>query len=252
MTTTTTQNWLGISIDFDSVDDKTSESNFELLPEGFYKAKIKNVIKSVIGKNNKPALTVTLELEEGEKEIIHNLFLPETGDSEEAIEFKNKNLRNFFTRCLFSKLTKDEYFQLLGDDKNEALKKMQTSLKGAAQFIGVNTLVHIKQEPFIAQDKETKAIKFTDKSAASLISLMPKRILKLIADKEKAGIEMDKFPVILFSNKITAYGFGFYNDYDTEVILKNSKAYDFVQSMGGITSGNSEETTTNEPTVPKF
>ena len=64
MAATATQNWLGFSANFENVEDKTSESSFELLPEGFYKAEIKNVIKSVIGGNNKPALTITVELEE--------------------------------------------------------------------------------------------------------------------------------------------------------------------------------------------
>ena len=85
MAATATQNWLGFSANFENVEDKTSESSFELLPEGFYKAEVKNVIKSVIGSNDKPALTVTLELEEGKKEIVHNLFLPETGDEITAV-----------------------------------------------------------------------------------------------------------------------------------------------------------------------
>ena len=44
MAATATQNWLGFSANFENVEDKTSESNFELLPEGFYKAEVKNVI----------------------------------------------------------------------------------------------------------------------------------------------------------------------------------------------------------------
>lgn len=255
MATTATQNWLGFSANFENVEDKTSESNFELLPEGFYKAEIKNVIKSVIGSNDKPALTVTLELEEGKKEIVHNLFLPETGDEQTAIDFKLQNLRNFFTRCLYSKLTKDEYNALDSAEKNNALAKMQTSAKGPAQFIGSKILVHIKQEPFIAQDKETKAIKFTDKPTAYLVAAMPKSILKMVNDKENQGIDMSKMPVILFSNKVAAHGFGFYNDFDADAVLKNSKAYDFVQA-NLVEAGGSSATTAaaSEPvkTVPSF
>ena len=242
----TSQNWLGFSANFENVEDRTSESNFELLPEGFYKAEIKNVIKSVIGSNDKPALTITLELEEGKKEIVHNLFLPENGDEQSAIDFKLQNLRNFFTRCLFSKLTKDEYNALDSNEKNNALAKMQTAPKGPAQFIGSKVLVHIKQEPFIAQDKETKAIKFTEKATAFLISEMPKSILKMISEKEKQGIDMSKMPVILFSNKVAAHGFGFYNDFDADAVLKNSKVYDFVQENLNITNPNTNTTETVE------
>lgn len=255
MAATATQNWLGFSANFENVEDKTSESNFELLPEGFYKAEVKNVIKSVIGSNDKPALTVTLELEEGKKEIVHNLFLPETGDEQTAIDFKLQNLRNFFTRCLFSKLTKDEYNALDSAEKNNALAKMQTSAKGPAQFIGSKVLVHVKQEPFIAQDKETKAIKFTDKPTAYLVSAMPKSILKMINEKENQGVDMSKMPVILFSNKVAAHGFGFYNDFDADAVLKNSKAYDFVQANLVDAGGSSATTATaTEPvkTVPSF
>lgn len=255
MAATATQNWLGFSANFENVEDKTSESNFELLPEGFYKAEVKNVIKSVIGSNDKPALTVTLELEEGKKEMVHNLFLPETGDEQSAIDFKLQNLRNFFTRCLYSKLTKDEYNALDSAEKNNALAKMQTSPKGPAQFIGSKLLVHVKQEPFIAQDKETKAIKFTDKPTAYLVSAMPKSILKMINEKENQGVDMSKMPVILFSNKVAAHGFGFYNDFDADAVLKNSKAYDFVQA-NLIDAGGSSATTAAaaEPvkTVPSF
>lgn len=255
MAATATQNWLGFSANFENVEDKTSESNFELLPEGFYKAEVKNVIKSVIGSNDKPALTVTLELEEGKKEMVHNLFLPETGDEQTAIDFKLQNLRNFFTRCLYSKLTKDEYNALDSAEKNNALAKMQTSAKGPAQFIGSKVLVHVKQEPFIAQDKETKAIKFTDKPTAYLVSAMPKSILKMINEKENQGVDMSKMPVILFSNKVAAHGFGFYNDFDADAVLKNSKAYDFVQA-NLVDAGGSSATTTAaaEPvkTVPSF
>ena len=252
MAATATQNWLGFSANFENVEDKTSESSFELLPEGFYKAEVKNVIKSVIGSNDKPALTVTLELEEGKKEMVHNLFLPETGDEQTAIDFKLQNLRNFFTRCLYSKLTKDEYNALDSAEKNNALAKMQTSPKGPAQFIGSKVLVHVKQEPFIAQDKETKAIKFTEKPTSYLIASMPKQILKLINSKEELGIDMSKMPVILFSNKIAACGFGFYNDYDAEAELKNSKSYDFVQANLSDSGSSSSSNAEPEKTVPRF
>lgn len=257
MAATATQNWLGFSVNFENVEDRTSESNFELLPEGFYKAEIKNVVQSVLGANDKPALTITLELEEGKKEMVHNLFLPQNGDEQTAIDFKLQNLRNFFTRCLYSKLTKDEYNALDAKEKNDALAKMQTSSKGPAQFVGSKVLVHIKQEPFIAQDKETKAIKFTEKPTAYLINAMPKSILKLINEKEQNGVDMSKMPVILFSNKVAACGFGFYNDFDSEAVLKNSKAYDFIQANTDAGSSTAPAAATtevakSEKAVPQF
>lgn len=251
-TATAQQNWLGFSANFENVEDRTSENNFELLPEGFYKAHIKNVVKSVLGENNKPALTITLELEDSKKEMVHNLFLPQNGDEQSAIDFKLQNLRNFFTRCLYSKLTKEEYNALDAKEKNDALTKMQTSSKGPAQFVDSKVLVHIKQEPFIAQDKETKAIKFTEKPTAYLINAMPKSILKLINEKEQNGIDMSKMPVVLFSNKITACGFGFYNDFDPDVVLKNSKAYDFIQANLDTSSTATTETTQETKKIPSF
>ena len=250
MVATATQNWLGFSVNFENVEDRTSESNFELLPEGFYKAEIKKVVQSVLGANDKPALTITLELEEGKKEMVHNLFLPQNGDEQTAIDFKLQNLRNFFTRCLYSKLTKDEYNALDAKEKNDALAKMQTSSKGPAQFVGSKVLVHIKQEPFMSQDKETKAIKFTEKPTAYLINAMPKSILKLINEKEQNGVDMSKMPVILFA----ACGFGFYNDFDSEAVLKNSKAYDFIQANTDVSSSTASTAATTEATkaVPQF
>lgn len=251
-----TQNWLGVSINFDNVDDRSSESNFELLPEGFYKAQIKTVNKGVVGKNNKPALIVALELEEGKKEFTHSLFLPENGDEQTAIDFKNQNLRNFFTRCHYSNLTKDEYNSLTSDEKNAALKAIQTSPQGTNQFVGKNVLVHLRQDAFIAQDKDTGAIKFTEIDAATLVSRMPKQILKLINEKEQAGVDMSKMPVILFSNKVAGHGFGFYNDYE-EKELKNSKAYKFVQEIGGSSSSTTASTSnaasgTTQKSIPNF
>lgn len=234
---TTNQNWMGISIDFSTAEDKTSVGNgFELLEEGFYKAEIKNVVKGVLGSNDRPALIVNLELEDNKKEMICNLFLPQNGDSENAIKFKKEVLRNFFTRTVFSKLTEAEYKELSADEVNSALAEAQTDKKAEKQFIGKKVLVHIKQEPFIAADKMSGAIKFTDKKKFAVINSATKNILNLIAEKEKAGVSMDYFPVILFSNKVAPHGFGFYNDFDPQAILKNSKAYDFVQSLNQVAS----------------
>lgn len=248
----TAANWLGFQANFENVEDKTSESSFELLQEGFYKAEVKKVIKSVIGANDKPALTITLELEEGKKEIVHNLFLPENGDEQTAIDFKLQNLRNFFTRALYSKLTKEEYSQLGSEEVNTALTKMQTSTKGAAQFEGAKVLVDLRQEPFFATDKETKALKFTDVNFTSVIDSMPKKLLNMVNNLEKKGIEITKMPVTLFSNKIAACGFGFYNDYNEGIGLKNSKTYEFVQAHLNTTNHSSNETENATKTIPTF
>lgn len=239
------QNWLGLSINFNNVEDKTSEgSGFELLPEGFYRATLQNVIKSVIGANNKPALTITLTLDdENNKEFVHNLFLPENGDTENAIKFKNENLRNFFTRFIYRGLTKEQYKNLSSDEVNNALNDVMVN---QPNFAGAKILVHIKQDPFIAMDQQKDGIKFTDLPISECLSGCTKPLLKLIQEKEQKGIVFEKMPVFLFSNKIAAHGFGFYNDYDKDIELKNSKSYDYIQSLNIIPVTNSNNTNTHE------
>lgn len=254
MTAATTQNWLGCSINFDKVEDKTSDSSFELLLEGKRKAKIKNFNVGVIGDDNKPALIVTVELEEEKKEMVNTLYLPEAGEEKSKTETKIQNLRNFFTRCIFSNLTEEEYRNLPEETKNEALKEIQKDLqKAQKEIVNKKVLVDIRQEPFIAQDKETKAIKFTEINTQSIINKMPKQLLKLIDAQERKGTDMSKCPVILFSNRIALYGFGFYNDYDPNAVLKNSKSYDFVQENIVSSSNNNTITTaTTQKAVPQF
>ena len=83
---------------------------------------------------------------------------------------------------------------------------------------------------------------------------MPKSILKMINEKENQGVDMSKMPVILFSNKVAAHGFGFYNDFDADAVLKNSKAYDFIQENLNITNPNTNttETVEQQKTIPSF
>lgn len=241
-----TQNWLGIKVNFEKVDDKTSESNsFELLQEGFYRATIKSLNKSELGQNHRQALTMVVTLDDcNDREIIHNLFLPEQGDNENAIKFKNENLKNFFTRFAYRKLTKEEFSQIDSSEVNATLQKIMTK---QPNFEGAKMLVHIKQEPFISRDKETKAIKWTNVKYQP--ELCTKPILKLIQELEQKGTDVDYFPVIMFSNKIAAHGFGFYNDYDQEAILKNSKSYDMIKGLNAqVVNDNNEE----DNDVPTF
>ena len=244
------ENWLGIDVDFSNVEDKVTSAGFELLPIGWYKAEIKNVNKSVIGENNKSALTIALELEDSKKEIVHNLFLPQNGDPEDKIQFKKENLRNFFSRCAFNKLTKKEYQELKEDEKQVGISLLQNNPKGTEQFKGIKVQVYIEQTPFISKDKTSNAINFTEKLTANLIGTMPKKILTLINDNEKKGINIDKMPVILFSNNIAAHGFNFYADYE-EKVLKNSATYEWVQAN---LKGNGNVTTNIEPAkvTPRF
>lgn len=224
------QNWMGLTIDFGKVEDRTSESNFELLQEGFYRATIKSVNKSELGQNHKQALTITLTLDDcSDKEIVHNLFLPENGDSESAIKFKNENLRNFFTRFAFRQLTKGEYEKLDSSVINAELQKIMTTMPN---FAGAKVLVHVKQEPFISRDRETKAVNWTNYVYNP--NICTKQVLKLIQELEKNGVEVKNFPVIMFTNRIAPYGFGFYNDYDQNAELKNNKSYDFIQDLSNI------------------
>lgn len=241
------QNWMGLTIDFEKVEDKTSEgSGFELLQEGFYRATIKSVNKSELGQNHRPALTITMTLDDfADKEIVHSLYLPEQGDSENAIKFKNENLRNFFTRFAFRQLTKEEYEKLDNSIVNVELQKIMTTMPN---FVGGKVLIHIKQEPFVSRDRETKAIKWT--SVAYNPEICTKAILKLVQELEQKGIEVKNFPVFMFSNKVAAHGFGFYNDYNETAELKNNKSYDFVVENGLNIVVTSDNTTTNE--VPSF
>ena len=76
-------------------------------------------------------------------------------------------------------------------------------------------------------------------------------------EKEQNGVDMSKMPVILFSNKVAACGFGFYNDFDSEAVLKNSKAYDFIQANTDAGSSTAPAAATtevakSEKAVPQF
>ena len=224
-----TQNWLGFNVDFNNVDEKTSDGGFELLKEGKYRATIKSVNKSVLGSKNKQALTVTMILDDFGSEITHNLFLPENGDSESAIKFKNENLKNFFTRFVFRQLTKEEFDKI---DKSVVNAELQKIMSVQPNFVGAKVLVHLKQEPFISRDSNTRAINWTN--AAYNPNELPQAILKIIQAEEQKGVEFKQLPLIMFSNKVTAFGFGFYNDFDETAELKDSKAYNYIQSLGAV------------------
>ena len=58
--------------------------------------------------------------------------------------------------------------------------------------------------------------------------------------------------VILFSNKVAAHGFGFYNDFDADAVLKNSKAYDFIQENQNSAVSTNNETAQPTKTIPSF
>ena len=231
------QNWLGISIDFNNVEEKTSESSGkELLKEGFYRATIKAVTKTNIGANNKPVLKIDVTLDDyNDRELSYNLFLAEATDSENAKKFKNENLRNFLTRFAYRNLTKDEYLKISVDDITKTLSSLMTT---QPNFAGAKVFVDVKQEPFISRDKNTKAINFSN--VAFNGSICPKSVLKLIQTEQVKGIEFDKFPVILFSNKIAPCVFGFYNDHNQNAELKNSKVYDFSQAFNNYNAKNDD------------
>lgn len=241
------QNWMGINIDFNNVEDKTSESSgFELLKEGFYRATIKSVNKSELGQNHRPALTITMTLDDfSDKEIVHSLYLPEVGDKENAVKFKNENLRNFFTRYIFRQLTKEEFAQL---DNSVITAELQKVMTTQPNFAGAKVLIDLRQEPFVSRDKETKAIKWTNVAYNPEICTKP--ILKLVQELETKGIEVKNFPVFMFSNKVAAHGFGFYNDYAEGKELKNNKSYDFVIEHGLNVAATGDNATADE--VPSF
>lgn len=236
------QSWLGISLNFSNTEDKTADSGsgFELLKQGDYRATIKSVNKSELGANHKPALTITLTLDDySDKELTTNIFLPEQTDSETAITFKKENLYNFFSRFVYRTITKSEFDKIAKDEVSKSVEEL--CIKNQPNFAGAKMLVNIKQEPFVSRDKDTGAVKWTDKPFNANICTKP--VLKVIQELQKSGVEVDKFPVILFSNKVSAYGFGFYNDYNENAELKNSPSYDFIQSLGASTVSGSETAT---------
>ena len=238
------QSWLGISLNFSNTEDKTanSGSGFELLKNGDYRCTLKVMNKSELGQNHKPALTVTFTLDDyNDKEMTTNLFLPEQTDSETAITFKKENLYNFASRFIYRNITKAEFDKIPKEDVNKAIEEL--FLKTQPNVAGAKMLVNIKQEPFVSRDRDTRAVKWTDKPFNANICTKP--VLKVIQELQKSGVEVDKFPVILFSNKVSAYGFGFYNDYNENAELKNSPSYDFIQSLGASAVSGSETATTD-------
>ena len=239
------QSWLGISLNyFSNAEEKTSEgSSFELLKEGFYRATVKNAYKSVIGSNNRPAFTVVFTLDDfSNKEINHIIYLEEDTDDETKKINKKNNLRNFFSRFVYRNITKSEYDKFSTKEVNDTIQEL--CVKNQPTFTGAKMLVDIKQEPFVSRDRDTKAIKWTDKPFNANICTKP--ILKVIQELQKSGVEVDKFPVILFSNKIAFNGCGFYNDYNENAKLKNSPSYDFIQSLNTTKS----DDVIDEPEIP--
>ena len=141
----------------------------------------------------------------------------------------------------YRNITKAEFDKIPKEDVNKAIEEL--FLKTQPNVAGAKMLVNIKQEPFVSRDRDTKAIKWTDKPFNANICTKP--VLKVIQELQKSGVEVDKFPVILFSNKVSAYGFGFYNDYNENAELKNSTSYDFIQSLGAAAESGSETAADN-------
>lgn len=226
--------WLGAGFSFDGVKDETSSSGdgLGLLQAGLYKAKIENAIVGVIGEKDTPALIVVFELENGKK-ITNNFWLTKLDDAESA---NVKNLRNLLTRSLYSELTEKEFKALDAKEVNERCEKVLTAIakngNNASKLNDKNVLVDITQKPFISVDKNTKAMKFTSVNKNSVIGEIPQALLKIIEEKEtNAGVTYDKVPEFAFTNALKMYGIGFYNDFDENKKLYDTKAYQYVQSL---------------------
>lgn len=246
---TTSKSWLGVNLSFDGVDDSTSKSSgFELLKCGFYPAVIKSL--EVKKTENNACLEVVFELEEGKKEVKGNYWLPKKGDEIKSIDIKKRNLKNLFTRAMFSEITEAEYKAM---DKVEVDKQVNDLLtQDPKVLVGKKVAVKVQQSPYISKDKETKAIKFLEIDKSSVIKSMPDSILKAIQYLEnKAGIQYEKMPMIAFSNDIGMNGVDFYLDYNDEKDKKyDSKAYEWYQGIknGGTSSVKSE--TINVEEIP--
>lgn len=228
-------NWLGFSADFSKVEDEiaTELKTFELLPEGWYKAVIKSAEKEEIGQKKTPCLKVKVELEDKDKEIDTQIWLPNgTND-----EFKTKALKNFLASCVYSQLKRAEYLAIPNEQKNAAFNNSNLN-----QFIGAKVLVKVTQEPFVSKDKNTQAINWTN-TPISTLGKIPKSIEKLLNDLRNNGIVVKNLPKILFSNRIALLGFDFYNEFNPNAELKDNYAKGFVDMYKDTTTeviGNDE------------
>jgi len=224
-------NWLGTLVDFSDSEDKQAFKEFQLLPQGFYKAFIKNALVGTIGQKNTNALIVHFTLEDEKTDISNNYWL----DGINEAGFKKDNFRNLLSRVLYSNLSYEDYKAM---DQLQVNKELELFVQkmDAQTFIGKKFQVNIVQEPFISADKNGK-IKFTDINLDPIRRLLPTKIANLIEkDEKEKRIKFEKMPVILFSNKISGYGIEFYNDYE-EKERKNSKAYNYIQSLNSREAG---------------
>lgn len=238
---TTSKSWLGVNLSFDGVDDSTSKSSgFELLKCGFYPATIKSL--EVKKTENNACLEAVFELEESKKEVKGNYWLPKKGDKPESIDIKKRNLKNLFTRAMFSEITEAEYKAM---DKTEVDKQVNELLtQDPKVLVGKKVAVKVQQNPYVSKNKETKAIKFLEINKSSVIQGMPDSILKAIQYLEnKAGIQYEKMPMISFSNDVGMNGVDFYLDYNADKDKKyDSKAYEWYEGIknGGTSSAKSD------------
>lgn len=249
---TASKSWLGVNLNFDGVDDSTSKSSgFELLKCGFYPAIIKGFEVKKTETNS--CLEVTFELEESKKELKGNYWLPKKGDKPESIEIKKRNLKNLFTRAMFSEITEAEYKAM---DKAEVDKQVNELLGQDPKVLaGKKVAVKVQQSPFVSKDKETKAIKFLKIDKASVIQGMPDSILKAIQYLEtKAGVQYEKMPMISFSNDVGMNGIDFYLDYNADKDKKyDSKAYEWYQTIKGgktVSSSSAQGDIIDEDEIP--
>lgn len=229
---TASKSWLGVNLSFDGVDDSTSKSSgFELLKCGFYPAIIKSL--EVKKTDTNACLEVVFELDDNKKEVKGNYWLPKKGDKPESIDIKKRNLKNLFTRAMFSEITEAEYKAM---DKAEVDKQVNELLaQDPKVLVGKKVAVKVQQSPFVSKDRETKAIKFLEINKASVVQGMPDSILKAIQYLEtKAGVQYEKMPMISFSNDVGMNGIDFYLDYNADKDKKyDSKAYEWYQTIKG-------------------
>ena len=236
--TTTTQNWMGINFSFDKVADESSKSGgFVGLQQcGKHKAELKNLYFSVIGAKERPALTSVFILEDSGKEIIENLHCDQMNLAEFPNSKQPARIRNLMTRILYSNLTEKEFKELSDDEINEkvtkALMAIQKKPASAEKLFGKKSLLDITQTPFIAKDKETKAIKLTAKDKLTHLNELPDALVKCIKNHEEyTETTLDKIPEFAFKNELKWYGCHFYNDFSEDDKFYNTKAYDYVQAL---------------------
>jgi hypothetical protein len=212
-------NWMGIN--FTNSEHNPSSGEFRMLPEGRYKATIKDV-ECMITDRNIPTIVIYFDLPEEGVTVTSKYF--EDPSHQYAEMFKN-NVKNLFSRVYYSNISEDEYRKLNQFEVNKELSGIKTPEQIRKLFIGKTITIGIEQKPFISKTKD-KTINFSNIPFNSVENI-PASIKKIIP----VDVKYSQFPKILFSNQVKLISAGFMTDYGENQKRRNSAAYDWWQEL---------------------